>query len=168
MESEILKRKEIAFFPFASGHPNGIAAADFDQDGNTDIAIVSRTPFGGDSLFVLYNLGGFNQTTGVKEIQTIHEVPEKFELSQNYPNPFNPTTTIQYSLPFESDIEISVFNILGEKVRELVNEQMTAGNHSVNFNASNLASGIYIYTIEAKTLSGEGNFITAKKMILIK
>jgi len=162
------EEKRNCFLPFASGHPNGIVAADFDQDGNTDIAIVSRTPFGGDSLFVLYNLGGFNQTTGVETPSPINEIPESFELSQNYPNPFNPTTTIEYYLPFESDVEISVFNILGEKVKELVNGQLTAGVHTVNFNASNLASGIYIYRIEAKTISGDGNFITAKKMVLLK
>jgi hypothetical protein len=160
--------KRNCYFPFASGHPNGIVAADFDQDGKTDIAIVSRSFGGYDSLFVLYNLGGFNQPTNVTTPDPTEEIPEKFELSQNYPNPFNPSTTIEYSLPFESDVEISVFNILGEKVRELVNSQMTAGNHSVNFNASYLASGLYIYRIEAKSLSQNINFINAKKMILLK
>jgi hypothetical protein len=162
------EEKRNCYFPFASGHPNGIVAADFDQDGKTDIAIVSRSFGGYDSLFVLYNLGGFNQTTNVAMPNPTEEIPEKFELSQNYPNPFNPATTIEYSLLFESNVEISVFNILGEKVRELVNGQMAAGNHSVNFNASNLASGLYIYRIEAKSPSHNIQFISAKKMILLK
>lgn len=160
--------KRNCYFPFASGHPNGIVAADFDQDGKTDVAMVSRSLGGFDSLFVLYNLGGFNQTTDVKSIQTNYEIPEKFELSQNYPNPFNPTTKINFELPSESNVEISVYNILGEKVRELANGQLMAGTHTVNFNASYLASGIYIYRIEAKTISGEVNFIAAKKMVLMK
>jgi hypothetical protein len=162
------EEKRNCFLPFASGHPNGIIAADFDQDGNTDIAIVSRTPFGGDSLFVLYNLGGFNQTTGVEINNLSNETPDKFELSQNYPNPFNPSTKINFELPTESNVKIFVYNILGQKVRELVNSQMSSGVHTIDFDASSLASGIYIYTIEAKTISGEGNFITAKKMLLLK
>jgi len=162
------EEKRNCFLPFASGHPNGIVAADFDQDGNTDIAIVSRTPFGGDSLFVLYNLGGFNQTTNVETPHPINEIPDKFDLSQNYPNPFNPSTKISFNLPAESSVKIFVYNILGQKVRELVNNQLSSGIHTIDFNADNLASGIYIYTIEAKTISGNASFITAKKMILIK
>jgi hypothetical protein len=153
--------KEQCFFPFASGYPYGIVASDFDLDGRTDIAVVT----GLDSLFVLYNLGG--GLVGVDN-QTISQVPTEFSLSQNYPNPFNPTTTIKYSLPNESNVKISVFNILGEKVKELVNNQMPAGVHTVNFNADNLASGVYIYQIEARTLSGNTNFISAKKMILLR
>jgi len=156
--------KPNCFFPFASGFPNGIIASDFDLDGKTDIAIASSF----DSLFVLYNLGGFNGTTDVDETNQQTFVPAEFSLSQNYPNPFNPSTKIDYTLPSESNVKISVFNILGEKIKELVNNQMSAGNHSVNFNASNLASGIYIYQIEVRTLSGNANFITAKKMILMK
>lgn len=104
----------------------------------------------------------------VTDVNEEQSVVNTFALDQNYPNPFNPTTSFEYSLPFESAVEISVFNILGEKVSELVNEQITAGNHSVNFNASNLVSGIYIYTIKARTILGEGNYIAAKKMLLLK
>ncbi len=162
------EEKKNCYLPFASGHPNGIVASDFDGDGKTDIAMVSRTPFGGDSLFVLYNLGGLNQTTEVKTPEQINEVPDKFDLSQNYPNPFNPSTKINFNLPFESNVKIFVYNILGEKVTDLVNEQFSSGVHTVDFNANHLASGIYIYTIEAKTISGTTNFFNAKKMILLK
>ncbi len=160
--------KKNCFFPFASGHPNGVVAADFDQDGNTDIAVVSRTPLGGDSLFVLYNLGGINQPTGIKNNLSSNEIPQKFELSQNYPNPFNPSTKINFNLPTESNVKIFVYNILGQKVKELVNGQVSAGEHTINFNAQNLASGIYIYQILAENLTDKTLFRTAKKMILLK
>ncbi len=97
------------------------------------------------------------------------EIPNNFELKQNYPNPFNPSTIIAFALPKASNITLSVYNIIGEKVAELVNGKMAAGNHTVNFNAStslatasNLVSGIYIYRISA------GNFVATKKMILLK
>jgi hypothetical protein len=94
--------------------------------------------------------------------------PKDFSLFQNYPNPFNPSTTIEYALPSESNVKIAVFNILGEKVAELVNTQMHAGVHTINFDAGSLASGIYIYRIEARILTGQGNFVDLKKMMLLK
>ena len=157
--------RENCFFPFATGLPRSVVASDFDQDGKTDIALVSSVAPGVDSLFVLYNLGG--GTVGIQD-QEIENIPANFSLSQNYPNPFNPSTKIEYTLPAESNVKISVFNILGEKVRELVNNQMSTGTHSVNFNAGNLASGIYVYRIESRSLSGVENFIAVKKMILLK
>jgi hypothetical protein len=93
---------------------------------------------------------------------TENMVVKEFALEQNYPNPFNPTTVINFSLPKASDVQLSVYNILGEKITELVNGKMVAGNHSVNFNATNLASGMYIYRIQA------GNFVSVKKMMLLK
>jgi hypothetical protein len=157
--------RENCFFPFAKGLPRSVVASDFDKDGKTDLAIVSSVDVGVDSLFVVYNLGGGTVGVGEQETQVI---PTEFSISQNYPNPFNPSTKIEYSLPFESNVKISVFNILGEKVKELVNTQMPVGNHTVNFNSGNFASGIYIYTIEAKTVSGNVNYISAKKMVLLK
>jgi hypothetical protein len=93
---------------------------------------------------------------------TENMVVKEFALEQNYPNPFNPTTVINFSLPKASDVQLSVYNILGEKITELVNGKMVAGNHSVNFNATNLASGMYIFRIQA------GNFVSVKKMMLLK
>lgn len=90
------------------------------------------------------------------------DIPSVFSLDQNYPNPFNPSSTIQFGLPDESIVRLEVFNLLGQKVADLVNEQMTAGYHAVRFDASALASGIYIYRIQA------GSFVQTKKMMLIK
>ncbi len=94
--------------------------------------------------------------------------PQNFYLSQNYPNPFNPSTSINYNLPFNSIVKIEVFNILGEKVRDLFNGQKTAGNYKVNFNANTLSSGVYFYMLEAKSLDGKNTFRKTKKMILLK
>jgi hypothetical protein len=94
-------------------------------------------------------------------IQTI-EIPNTFRLGQNYPNPFNPSTTIKYGLPKNSFVTLKVYDILGREVTTLVNENKMAGTYQVNFNASNLASGIYFYTIKA------GDFSQTKKMLLVK
>lgn len=91
-----------------------------------------------------------------------NEMPSAYKLEQNYPNPFNPSTTINYSIPSASEVSIKVFDMLGHEVMTLVNEQKNAGNYSVNVNASNLASGIYLYKIVA------GSYTDTKKMTLIK
>lgn len=91
------------------------------------------------------------------------ELPKEFGLSQNYPNPFNPSTTINYALPKASDVSIDVFNILGKKVASLVNQRKTAGNHSVQFQASNLSSGVYFYTLRVG-----GRVLKSQRMLLIK
>ncbi len=89
-------------------------------------------------------------------------IPDKFELNQNYPNPFNPSTAITYQLSAQSKVELKIFDILGREVQTLVNEIQSAGQYKVNFNASNLTSGIYIYQIKAD------NFVQSKKMMLLK
>ncbi len=85
-----------------------------------------------------------------------------FELSQNYPNPFNPSTTIRFALPSASNVNLKVFNALGQEVAELVNSELNAGMHSVSFNASNLSSGVYYYRLTA------GEFSQINKMMLVK
>ncbi|MCG8373966.1 MAG: T9SS type A sorting domain-containing protein, partial [Balneolales bacterium] len=87
---------------------------------------------------------------------------EGFALSQNYPNPFNPSTNINFALPVASDVQLTIFNLLGQKVATLVDEPRMAGNYTVRFDASHLASGIYFYTLKA----GEINL--QRKMTLIK
>ena len=97
--------------------------------------------------------------TGVEDFGGI---PTEFSLMQNYPNPFNPVTSIRFALPIESSVRLTVFNMLGQEVASLVKGTMAAGNHKVEFDASKLNSGMYIYRIEA------GNFVSVKKMLLMK
>jgi parallel beta-helix repeat protein len=108
---------------------------------------------------------------GSESKETEEEIlPTEYTLYQNYPNPFNPTTTIKYDLPSTSDISLIIYDILGRKVKELVNTKQQAGRYEVQFNASNLSSGVYIYQLIAdnpSTSSGQG-FISSKKMILLK
>ncbi len=92
----------------------------------------------------------------------ISNTPTSYLLSQNYPNPFNPTTKISFSLPKAGDVKLVVYDILGKEVATLVNDYRTAGTHQVEFNASNLASGVYLYRIEA------GEFRDVKRMMLVK
>jgi hypothetical protein len=91
------------------------------------------------------------------------ELPNEFELTQNYPNPFNPSTKINYSLPVQANVTLKIFNILGQEVMTLVdNELISAGNHEISFNANGLPTGIYIYSLIAN------DFVQTKKMILLK
>lgn len=92
-------------------------------------------------------------------------IPDIFALRQNYPNPFNPSTTIQYDLPENGKVTLTVYNSLGQRVGTLVNTKQVAGAYEVNFNASNLASGVYLYRV---TVEGSKNFVMTKKMILMK
>jgi len=96
------------------------------------------------------------------ELNVLIENPYDFNLEQNYPNPFNPTTTINYSIKKDGSVTLKVYDIIGKEVVALVNENKTAGNYSVQFNASNLPSGIYFYQIES------GSFSSTKKLILLK
>ena len=89
-------------------------------------------------------------------------IPEKYSLAQNYPNPFNPTTIIKYQIPELSFITIKVYDVLGSEVVTLVNEEKVAGNYEIEFNATQLPSGVYFYRLQA------GNFIETKKMVLMK
>jgi hypothetical protein len=89
-------------------------------------------------------------------------IPERFSLEQNYPNPFNPVTQINYALATESIVKLTVFDLLGKQVASIVNTKQPAGRYQVEFDGSNLASGMYIYKIEA------GSFTDVKKMMLVK
>lgn len=117
---------------------------DFDNDGTID-----------DSLYLQ------NQFTDVKDHGGLL-LPAEFNLAQNYPNPFNPTTTIQYSIPKSVNVEIKVYDVLGNEVTTLVNVEKPAGVYEVEFNAKNLSSGIYFYKLSA------GSFTETKKMILLR
>jgi hypothetical protein len=109
--------------------------------------------------------------TGVDE--GLAGIPESYDLSQNYPNPFNPSTVIRYALPEASQVTMKVYNLLGQEVATLVNEVREAGYHEVVWSSRNnagitLASGVYFYRIEAKTIDGANAFTSLKKMLLVK
>jgi hypothetical protein len=91
-----------------------------------------------------------------------NEIPTQFILEQNYPNPFNPSTTIKFQVPNSSFVNLKVYDILGNEVATLVNEEKPSGTYEVSFDAKGLSTGIYFYTINA------GNFVETKKMILMK
>ena len=96
------------------------------------------------------------------EKEITQNLPSKFMLEQNYPNPFNPTTSIEYSVPSSEYVSLKVYDVLGNEVASLVNENKNAGSYRIDFNASTLSSGVYFYKITA------GNYTETKKMMLIK
>ncbi len=96
----------------------------------------------------------------VKEIE--EGIPESFSLFQNYPNPFNPSTTISYSIPEDGHVTLKVYDVLGNEVASLVDEQKQSGSFDVHFNASDLSSGVYYYQLKT------GEFTSTKKLVLMK
>jgi hypothetical protein len=94
--------------------------------------------------------------------KNINALPAEYTLHQNYPNPFNPSTTIAFSLPRSASASLKVYDMLGREVGTLVNGYTTSGMHEIQFNAANLASGIYLYRLTS------GNFTEVKKMMLVK
>ena len=99
-------------------------------------------------------------------------LPKVYELEQNYPNPFNPSTTINYALPFSSEVSIEIYNILGQRVRLLLNEQQMPGYYEIVWDGRNdfgsvTASGVYVYRMAAKASGGE-SFAQTRKMLFIR
>jgi hypothetical protein len=129
---------------------------------------------------IIYTAGGYTNTgVGTTEFITFSQIdgpcqnmvgingngniiPDRFELKQNYPNPFNPNTKISFSLPIGGIVSISVYDAAGRIISEIVNSHFTPGNHSVDFDAGSLSSGVYIYKIKTN------DFTDSKKMVLIK
>ncbi len=95
-------------------------------------------------------------------------MPTEFSLYQNYPNPFNPTTMIRFALPKQSNVSLKIFNLLGQLVNEILdNKTFDAGYYEIEFDGKQLASGVYLYMIEANTAGGK-QFIETKKMLMMK
>jgi len=124
-------------------------------------AIVVWQDFRNGNNFDIYETG-FNISGFVATGNNGTSIPDEFSISQNYPNPFNPSTTINYQLPITGNVKISIYDALGKNVGTLVNKSQNAGNYSIEWNAANLPSGVYIYKIEA------GSYTSTKKMMLIK
>jgi len=123
----------------------------------------------------LYVLGGIDSTSAAVDIieeivpqgtvgldEIISENPRDYQLLQNYPNPFNPATTFEYSLPKSEIVEISIYSVNGQKIKNILSGRMNKGKHKIKFELSAFSSGLYYYKIEA------GNFIAVKKMVYIK
>ena len=108
--------------------------------------------------------GTFEYSDAV-EVEII--VPDVYSLHQNYPNPFNPSTKITFTLAANAQVTLKVFDILGQEVLTLINQDITAGVHTYDFDASGINSGVYFYRIEANGIDGT-NFTSVKKMILLK
>lgn len=117
---------------------------------------------GPDATTPFYDLVYQTLPITVTSVKDDKELVNTFSIQQNFPNPFNPSTTIKYSVPQLSDVSIKVYDVLGKEVATLVDAQQTQGVYEVNFDAANLASGMYIYTIKA------GSYTSSKKMLLMK
>jgi hypothetical protein len=109
---------------------------------------------------IYYKRDPIGNPTGIEIISS--EVPEGFKLGQNYPNPFNPSTIIAYDLPAAGHVTLSVYDVLGGEVQTLVNESQAAGRYKVEFDATGLASGVYLYRITA------GSFVQTRKLMLLR
>ncbi|MFH2004381.1 MAG: T9SS type A sorting domain-containing protein, partial [Bacteroidota bacterium] len=150
-----------------SGTTNELMGVSF-TDANTGTAV------GGWGTILRTTTGG---VVWVNDDQT--EMPKRFLLEQNYPNPFNPVTTIEYHIPVSSHVLLKVFDLLGREVATLVNEAKAVGVHTVHFDASGLAGGVYFYRISVSpsvtrdlvptSRDGQaGNYVEARKLVLLR
>ena len=143
------------------------SATYFTQGNETYLTLTTAN--GGGQITPIFNFGEVevDVITAVEDITDERTLPESYQLSQNYPNPFNPSTQIEFSLPEAGQVKLEVFNILGRKVRQLVNQRLSAGVHRVTFDGRSesnqpLASGIYLYRLSTDS------YTESKKMILLK
>jgi len=155
---KINNRGNYGYLLIAKDSPDKLQITIWDKNDGDKIIYDNLSPQSILGLIAMYNWCLFNKESH-DEILTI---PNVFALEQNYPNPFNPTTTIEYSIKTTSDVKLKVYDIIGTEIATLVNEVKGPGNYSLEFNASSLASGVYIYTITAD------NFFESKKLILLK
>ncbi len=148
---------------FVEGHGNSNSPKDYSFI-DTDISVAGQNPQMGANgrnyrLKQIDIDGGF-EYSDVVSVEL--EISKEFKLVQNFPNPFNPSTSINYSIPKNSFVTLKVYNTIGEEVAELINQNIEAGMHAAQFNASDLPTGAYFYRITA------GNYSETKKMLLIR
>lgn len=125
-------------------------------------SFVDKNLVGGTKFVYRLKIIDIDGTFEYSDEVTVEVKPAKFELLQNYPNPFNPSTNIRFTLPETQNVKLDVYNMLGEKVATLLDRKMDAGFHSINFDASQLSNGIYIYRLQTD------KSVQIKKMILMK
>ncbi|MCK9209951.1 MAG: choice-of-anchor D domain-containing protein [Ignavibacteriaceae bacterium] len=148
--------------------------------GDSSHVTVSFNPqtigFISDTLYIVNNsisrinkivISGIGENlTGIENANS--SLPKEYLLYQNHPNPFNPSTVIKYALPFDSKVLIKIYNVLGQDVKLLKDEIISAGSYEVQFNSSSLSSGVYFYRLSAVSLDGKQKYSSIKKMILLK
>lgn len=148
-------------FSNGGGHVTGEVHMIVGTVGQPCIGVVSNTSYNIMSG-ILHDVHGVLSTDVFEGVERISSLPTAFNMSQNYPNPFNPTTTIDFALPIKSQVNITLYNTLGQKVTTLVDKQLSAGEYEVTLNGSGLSSGVYFYRIVA------GDFVQGKKLVLLK
>ena len=152
--------------------PTGAAAWDAPQTSSNQIFMYKITVAGAYAYkctphFAMGMVGSI--VASPSAIQQIGSVINDYKLSQNYPNPFNPVTNINFSIPKNSFVSLKIYDMKGSLVQEIINQNLSAGEYKYDFNAGNLASGVYMYRIEVSDPSGtEAKFMETKHMVLIK
>ncbi len=158
-EIEKLSGDEWEYVEFVEGHGNSNTPQNY--------SYLDEEPIIGKVTYRLKQVdtdGGFEYSNEISVVSN----EAAYKLNQNYPNPFNPTTVISFSIKASSKITLTVYNTLGQQVATLVNEVMDVGYHEVNFDASNLASGMYVYKLVADSHVDAPNYSKTMKMLLIK
>lgn len=148
-----------------TGNGNISFLYDPNPDNSSRIGLISMTDVAAWSSPQIITI---TQAQNITSVQDKNVSLLQYALFQNYPNPFNPNTSIKYSLPFESNIKLTVYNTIGQVVQELVSEVQQSGIHELNFPSSSLSSGVYFYTIQANSIDGKQNYSNTKKMIFLK
>jgi hypothetical protein len=179
VRGEVTERTHFAFTEATSfrhdtlSHLDQITMANPEQDEVSWIIVTidpdssANIPAGGDTLYI-YTMKGLSRYDTLRlfdlpaDVKNTQGIPLRYSLSQNYPNPFNPITKIIYQIPEAGKVRLIVYDILGREVAAIVNEYRTSGTYEVNFNASALASGVYLYRLNVN------NYVNVKKMLLLK
>ena len=147
-------------YQYTDGINYGVYFTGLLQDGITGTG--SSQIFLTGAIYPIWLTVGERPETGVQPKQVSAVIPDELQLAQNYPNPFNPETQIRFTLPQATHVKLTVYDVRGREVAVLADEKFAAGSHKVNFNAANLPSGVYVYSLQA------GNAAKTRKMILVK
>jgi len=123
--------------------------------GAYNVSLTASGPYGSDTRM--------ETVQTIVAIEDLNNIVAEYTLKQNYPNPFNPVTMISYQLAVTSDVELSIYNLLGQKVATLVNKKQAAGKYSLNWDATGFTSGVYIYTLSTGT-----GYKQSRKLVLLK